>query len=64
MRISIHNVLGQSIKVLLDAPMPPGTYTVEWDATDLDNRQVASGIYFYHMEIGEFTGTRKMVLVR
>ena len=63
-RISIHNVLGQLIRVLVDVPMPSGTYTIDWDATDLNGRPVASGIYFYHMEIGEFAGTRKMVLVR
>jgi hypothetical protein len=63
-RISIHNVLGQLINTLIDGPMPAGTFTVDWDAGDLTGRQVASGIYFYRMEIGEFSSTRKMVLVR
>jgi len=63
-KISIHNVLGQLIKSLMDRSMPPGTYTVDWDATDLFDRPVASGIYFYRMEAGDYSSTRKMVLVR
>lgn len=63
-KISIHNVLGQLIKSLMDRSMPPGTYSVDWDATDLFDRPVASGIYFYRMEVGDYSSTRKMVLVR
>jgi len=62
--ITIHNVLGQIIKTLVHGSLPAGTHTVDWDATDLHDRPVASGIYFYRMEVGEFSSTRKMVLVR
>ena len=62
--ITIHNVLGQLIQTLVHGSLPAGDHTVEWDATDLYDRPVASGIYFYRMEVGEFTSTRKMVLVR
>jgi hypothetical protein len=62
--ITIHNVLGQLIQTLVSRSLPPGSHTAEWDATDQYGRAVASGIYFYRMEVGEFTSTRKMVLVR
>ncbi|MCD6249466.1 MAG: VCBS repeat-containing protein [candidate division Zixibacteria bacterium] len=62
--ITIHNVLGQLIKTLVHGSLPAGTHMVDWDATDLNDRPVASGIYFYRMEMGEFSSTRKMALVR
>jgi hypothetical protein len=63
-KVTIHNVLGQLIKVLVDRFQSSGEHTVDWDATDLYEQPVASGIYFYRLEVGEFSGTRKMVLVR
>lgn len=62
--ISIHNVLGQLIEVLVDETMPSGTFTVDWDAKDSRRRDVASGIYFYRLSADNESLTRKMVLVR
>jgi hypothetical protein len=39
--------------------MNPGEYAVEVNAADL-----ASGIYFYRLSVGEFSQVRKMVLMR
>jgi hypothetical protein len=62
--ITVHNVLGQVIRTLVDQAMPAGDHSVEWDATDLHGRPVASGIYFYRMIAGEASFTRKMTLIQ
>jgi len=62
--MTVHNVLGQVIKTLVDQAVPAGDHSVEWDATDQFGRPVASGIYFYRMTAGEASFTRKMTLIR
>jgi hypothetical protein len=62
--ITIHNVLGQLIRTLVDQTLPSGDHSVDWDATDLHDRPVASGIYFYRMQADDYSSTRKMVFVR
>jgi len=62
--ITVHNVLGQAIRTLVDQVMPSGDHSVEWDATDQSGRPVASGIYFYRMAVGQVSYTRKMTLIR
>lgn len=62
--ITVHNVLGQNIKNLVDQTMPSGDHSVEWDATDQSGKPVASGIYFYRMTAGDASFTRKMTLIR
>jgi len=63
-RITVHNVLGQQVAVLVDQVKSPGVHTVSWDASDSQGQPVASGVYFYRMQSGAFSATRKMVLLR
>jgi immune inhibitor A len=62
--LSIYNVLGQKVKTLVDQVQIPGTYEVTWDGTDRLGRPVASGIYFYRLERGNDSQTKKMILVK
>ncbi|MFQ6091699.1 MAG: T9SS type A sorting domain-containing protein [bacterium] len=58
-RLSVYNVLGQEVKVLVDGQMEAGYHTVTLDAG-----QMASGVYFYRLEAGSTVMTRKMVLMK
>jgi len=58
-RLEIYNILGEKVVTLVDEKQTPGYKVVTWDAKDL-----ASGIYFYRLEAGEFTAIRKMVLLK
>jgi len=59
-RLRVFNNLGQVVQVLADGQFPAGVYTRNFDATHL-----ASGVYFYRLEIPqELTQTRKMLLVK
>ncbi len=62
--IKIYDVLGRLVKVLVDNHQSAGTYSVIWDATDMHTRPVASGVYFYTLQAGDFKMTKKMMLMR
>jgi len=58
-RLDVLNVLGQHVATLIDAVLPAGAHTCEWDATD-----AASGTYLSRLTTGDFIETRKMILLR
>lgn len=58
-RLSVVNLLGQKVAVLVDGSKPAGTYSVKFDAARL-----SSGIYFYKLEAGSEVVTRKMTLIK
>jgi hypothetical protein len=62
--MTVYNVLGQTVKVLVDEYQQAGTYTVQWNGLDNNGEQVATGIYFCKLEAGHFTTTMKMVLMK
>ncbi len=61
--LSVINVSGQVVKRYTGAA-GVGSVTVTWDATDQDGQAVATGVYFYRLDAGDFSETRKMVLMK
>lgn len=55
----VYDMLGKSVKTLIDGNMGAGTHKVSFHAGNLP-----SGIYFYHLESGDMTDTRKMMLIK
>jgi len=62
--LNIYNILGQNVSILVIGVMNPGTYTMEWNATDEAGNPVASGIYFYELRSSSFIARKKMLLIR
>jgi len=62
--LRIYNVLGRSIKTLVNETKTPGVYQVVWDGTDENGDRVSSGVYFYQLKAGDFKETKKMVLMK
>jgi len=60
----VYNVLGQEIVRLVDAKQTPGFYAVRWNGQDALGRSVASGVYLYRIQAGEFNQTHKMMLLK
>jgi hypothetical protein len=58
-RIAVYNLLGQEVAMLVNEVKQPGTYTVQFDASN-----IPSGFYFYRMTAGGFTSTRSMVVLK
>ncbi len=62
--LEVFNILGQRVKTLVGAVQPAGRYSVVWDAKDEQGKEVSSGIYFYRLEAGEFSESKKMVILK
>ena len=62
--VTVYNVIGQQIRTLVDRSQSAGTHQVIWDGTDRNGRQSPTGVYFYRFKAGDYTETRKMVLIK
>jgi len=58
-RMSVHDLLGREMAVLVDQAMPAGRYGVRWDA-----RGFASGVYLYRLTAGKSVEVRRMLLLQ
>jgi len=63
-KLSIYNLLGQKVKTLVNEPQTAGFKTIHWNGRDEQGNLVASGIYFYKLNAGDFTATKKMVMTK
>lgn len=62
--VGIFNVLGQRVRTLIDEDLAAGAYATDWDGNDDSGRKLASGVYLYRLQAGEFSETRKMTLLK
>ncbi|MCK4385699.1 MAG: T9SS type A sorting domain-containing protein, partial [candidate division Zixibacteria bacterium] len=62
--LSIYNILGQKVRVLVDEYQDAGHKSVKWDGKDEQGQEVTSGVYFYRIQAGDFAQSKKMVLIR
>ena len=63
-KLEVFNLLGQTVRTILDENYPAGRHTVTWDGTTDDGRRVASGVFFYRLSSNEQSLTRKMILMK
>lgn len=63
-QISIYNLLGQSVRTLVDEQMPAGNHTVTWDGRNSSGGTVASGVYFYRVATQFGAETKKMLMLK
>lgn len=61
--LTIVNVSGQVVKRFTGSS-PAGEVSLTWDATDMNGLTAATGVYFYRLDAGEFSASRKMVLMK
>ncbi|MDD5530177.1 MAG: T9SS type A sorting domain-containing protein [bacterium] len=60
--ISVYNVSGQKIVTLVNGFQNKGLHSVNWSGEDYTGNRVTSGIYFYKLQAGKYTSTKKMYL--
>ena len=58
-KLTIYDLTGQMVATLVDGRYPAGAHAVEWDASNL-----ASGLYLYRLDAGNFVEIKKMILLR
>ncbi|MBI5663026.1 MAG: T9SS type A sorting domain-containing protein [Ignavibacterium album] len=57
--LKVYDILGNEVATLVNEEKEPGYYEVEFNA-----EQLSSGIYFYRLQVGNYTQTKKMILLR
>jgi hypothetical protein len=62
--LRIYSVAGELVRTLVSQNQETGHYTVNWDGKDEKGRVVPSGIYFYHLNAGNCTSTKRMILIQ
>ena len=62
--IEVYNIRGQRVKTLVNDYFPAGEHSVMWDGKDENGHAVSSGMYLYRMTAGEYSETRRMVLMK
>jgi len=55
----IYDILGRELTTLINEQLTPGIYEVEFDGTNY-----SSGVYYYKLESGTYTETKKMLLIK
>ncbi len=63
-KIEIYNILGQRVITLTDKRFDAGAHTVSWSSQDESGSIVASGMYFAKMTAGDFSASKKLVILK
>jgi len=63
-KLKIYNVAGQLVKTLVNGEQKAGTYKIEWNGKDEKSRFMPSGIYFVKLKVGDFSQTKKLLILR
>ncbi len=58
-KLAVFNSIGQEIETLINQQLSPGSFKVDWNAASHP-----SGVYYYKIAAGEYTETRKMILIK
>lgn len=62
--LSVYNILGQLVAILITERQKSGEHQIHWNGKDQADVMVSSGIYFYHIQAGDYQKTKKMVYLR
>ena len=62
--LAVYNLAGQQVATLVEGVRATGTYAVQWNGRDDQERDLASGLYFYRLQAGDRIETRKLLLLR
>ncbi len=57
--LAVYNIAGEKVATLADNRFSAGSHNVSWEASGY-----ASGVYFYRITAGEYTETKKMILIK
>ena len=63
-RLDILNLLGQTVRTLLDEVRTAGDHRVVWNGTDASGQRVASGVYLYRITTPQGSQSRQMLLLK
>ncbi len=62
--LCVYSLRGALVRTLIAGELPPGEYRINWNGKSERGEPVSSGIYLYRLEAGDFSSTRKMVVLK
>ena len=62
--ITIYDIMGRSIRSLVNSQQTAGYRSIQWNATNNLGEPVSAGMYIYMIQAGEFRQVKKMVLLK
>ena len=63
-KIKVFNLRGEIVATLIDRQMNAGSYSAKWDGLHSSDTPLPSGVYIYSIVAGDFSQTRKMILLK
>jgi hypothetical protein len=61
--LKIFDILGNEVATLVDEYRNAGRYEIEFNS-NLNGRQLASGVYIYRLQAGDYISSKKMILLK
>ena len=62
--LTIYNIIGQQVRILVNEKKEAGHYSVTWDGTNDNRNPVGNGMYFYQISTSEVRYTKKAILLK
>jgi len=62
--LKVYNLNGQLVRTLVNETQRPNYYQVNWDGRNEQGNRMSSGVYFYKLNCGDFTSTKKVTLLK
>lgn len=63
-KLKIYNMMGQEVRTLVSEKQSAGFHSIQWDGTNNSGNLVATGLYLYRIEAGDFMKIKKMMLIK
>ena len=62
--VSVYDVMGRQVATLVNQSLTAGSHEMQWNGRSSSGQPLSSGVYFYRIEAGEYSQTRRMTIVR
>jgi hypothetical protein len=62
--LAVYDVSGRLVRMLTSGTQDVGTHSITWDGRNDAGSTVSSGVYFYRLDAGKFSATKKMVMLK
>jgi hypothetical protein len=62
--VQIFNILGQKVTTMERDIHDAGRYSIKWNGVSENGTRIASGVYFYRLLAGDYTSTKKMIMMK
>ncbi len=64
MGMEIYNILGQSVRTLVNQDLNAGFHSIQWNGTNDQGKPLASGMYIYSIQASGFHAVKKLVFMK